>query len=140
MTSQTHPPGMSSVLSATQAKGRGTGSQRCSGARAREVAGIVGGVGVLWGFAELGDLIATAAHLTVPGSVIGMLLLWAALEARVVRLNLIDGGARILMAVLGLLFVPAGAGFVQFAGAGLLWLKVGATVVAGPLPPPAAPP
>jgi holin-like protein len=94
---------------------------------------LVAGVAVLWAFAQAGALIAGAAHLPVPGSVIGMLLLWAALETRVLRLEWIDGGARSLMRILGLLFVPAGVGFVQFAGAGSLWLEVVAVVIAGTL-------
>ena len=99
----------------------------------RKIAEIGFGVGLLWAFAGAGDLLAGAARVPVPGSVIGMLLLWAALEAGVVRVAWIDGGARLLLAALGLLFVPAGAGFVQFLGAGTLWLSVGAIVVAGSL-------
>jgi holin-like protein len=98
---------------------------------ARQVAEVVAGVGVLWAFAGAGDLVAGAAGVAVPGSVLGMLALWAALESGVVRLAWIDGGARLLLAVLGLLFVPAGAGFVQFLGAGTRWLEVGAVLVVG---------
>jgi holin-like protein len=90
-------------------------------------------VAVLWGFADLGDVITRLVGLAIPGSVIGMLLLWVALEARIVRLRWVDGGSRLLLAVLGLLFVPAGAGFVQFLGVGTAWLEVGAIVVVGSL-------
>jgi holin-like protein len=99
----------------------------------RAVAHVVVSVAVLWGFAELGDLVARSAGLAIPGSVIGMLLLWIGLETRVVRLGWIDGGARLLLAALGLLFVPAGAGFVQFISAGAAWGEVGAIVVVGSL-------
>ena len=112
---------------------RSARSRARSAAHARRIAGIALGVGVLWGFAGAGDLVAAAAGLPMPGSVIGMLLLWAALEARVVRIAWIDDGAGMLLAALGLLFVPAGAGFVQFTHAGTLWLEVGAVVVAGSL-------
>jgi holin-like protein len=94
---------------------------------------LIAGVAALWAFAQAGALLAGAAGLPVPGSVIGMLLLWAALATRVLRLEWIDSGARSLLRILGLLFVPAGVGFVQFAGAGSLWLEVGAVVVAGTL-------
>jgi holin-like protein len=100
---------------------------------ARAVAQVAVSVVLLWGFAALGDLASRAAGLAIPGSVIGMLLLWIALEARLVRLGWIDGGARLLLGALGLLFVPAGAGFVQFVGAGGTWLEVGAIVVVGSL-------
>ena len=51
-----------------------------------------------------------------------MLLLWGALEAGVVRLGWIRDGATTLLGILGLLFVPAGAGFVDFLDAGWTWL------------------
>ncbi len=101
--------------------------------RVPAVLGALLGIGILWGFAALGDLVANALALPIPGSVIGMLLLWGGLETRVVRLRWIEGGARPLLAALGLLFVPAGAGFVQFVGAGALWLKLLAIVVIGSL-------
>jgi holin-like protein len=62
-----------------------------------------------------------------------MLLLWAALEARLIRLEWLEHGAGSLLGVLGLLFVPAGVGLVQYAGAGPLWLAVLATVLLGTL-------
>jgi putative effector of murein hydrolase LrgA (UPF0299 family) len=130
--SDRHPaPRASGTSSANGATGR---RRTATGKRhARVVGQVILGIGVLWGLAGVGDLIAGAAGLPVPGSVVGMLLLLGALEARVVRLTWIDDGARLLLAALGLLFVPAGAGFVQFIGAGTLWLKVGAIVVVSAL-------
>ncbi|HWE08896.1 MAG TPA: CidA/LrgA family protein [Solirubrobacteraceae bacterium] len=101
--------------------------------RGRETAHVLVAIGVLWGFAGAGDLVASTAGLPVPGSVIGTVLLWVALETRLIRLRWIDGGARLLLAALGLLFVPAGAGFVQFIGAGAVWLEVGGIIVVGSL-------
>ncbi len=90
-------------------------------------------VAVLWAFAGVGGIVAKVTAAPIPGSVIGMLLLWGALEMRLVRLSWIDGGSRLLLAALGLLFVPAGAGFVQFTAAGSRWLLVGVVVIAGSL-------
>jgi holin-like protein len=98
--------------------------------RARGIAQVAFAVALLWGFAGLGDLVTRSAGLAIPGSVIGMLLLWIALETRIVRLPWVDRGAHLLLTALGLLFVPAGAGFVQFVGVGTAWLEVGAIVVA----------
>jgi holin-like protein len=94
---------------------------------------LLAGVAGLWAFAGLGELVVGATGLPLPGSVAGMLLLWAALEGGVVRLEWLDAGARSLLAVLGLLFVPAGVGFVQFTDAGPVWLLVAAVTGAGAL-------
>lgn len=88
-------------------------------------------VGAAWlvAFLLAGDALADAAGLPLPGSVVGMVLLWGALEAGVVRLSWVRDGALTLLGLLGLLFVPAGVGFVAFAGAGWIW--VGAAAVTG---------
>ncbi|MBB6097179.1 holin-like protein [Deinobacterium chartae] len=79
------------------------------------------GLFVLFAFLLLGEGVQRALHLPVPGSVVGMVLLWAALELRLVRLEWVEGAARSLQAILGLLFVPAGAGLVAHLGAGWTW-------------------
>jgi len=94
---------------------------------------LLAGIAGLWAFAGLGQLLVGATGLPLPGSVAGMLLLWAALEARLVRLEWLDSGARSLLASFGLLFVPAGVGFVQFTDAGAVWLLVGAVATVGAL-------
>jgi holin-like protein len=57
----------------------------------------------------------------MPGSVLGLVLLWGALETGVVRLAWVRDGATTLLGILALLFVPAGVGFVAFLGAGWVW-------------------
>jgi holin-like protein len=94
---------------------------------------LLTGIAGLWAFVGLGQLAVGLTKLPLPGGVAGMLLLWAALEARIVRLEWLDLGARSLLAVLGLLFVPAGVGFVQFAGAGPIWLAVAGVTAVGAL-------
>lgn len=94
---------------------------------------VLAGIAVLWLFLGLGTLVAGGLGLPLPGSVVGMVLLWGALEARVVRLAWLERGSRALLGVLGLLFVPAGVGFVQYAGAGAVWLAAGGVVLVGTL-------
>ena len=94
---------------------------------------LVVGLAVLWLFLLAGRGVADLLDLPLPGSVLGMLLLWGALEAGIVRLSWIDTGARALLAVLGLLFVPAGVGVIEYGDAGTLWIGVGATGVGGVL-------
>ena len=90
---------------------------------------VLVGVGWLVAFLLLGTVLSDAGDLPLPGSVLGMLLLWGALEAGVVRLSWLRDGALTLLGLLGLLFVPAGVGFVAFVGAGWIW--AGAVAVTG---------
>lgn len=90
---------------------------------------VVAGVGCLVCFELLGTALSDLASLPLPGTVLGMVLLWGALEAGVVRLSWLDDGATTLLGLLGLLFVPAGVGFVAFVDAGWVW--VGAVGVTG---------
>ena len=109
------------------------GPRKCGFASSlREHRGLIG-IAWLWAFLGLGTAAVDLLALPLPGSVAGMLLLWAALEARAVRLEWLERGAGSLLGVLGLLFVPAGVGLVQYAGAGPLWVAVIATVLLGTL-------
>ncbi len=85
------------------------------------------GLGLLVAFAAAGQALVTVTRLPLPGSVVGLALLWAALGLRVVRLHWIAGAADGLLGILGLLFVPATVGFIGFLSAGAdwgLWLLV----------------
>jgi holin-like protein len=94
---------------------------------------VLVGIAWLWAFLTLGSAVAGTLGLPLPGSVVGMVLLWGALEAKIVRLEWLDRGATTLLGVLGLLFVPAGVGFVQFLGAGSAWVAAVAVVAVGAL-------
>lgn len=79
------------------------------------------GLGILTGFAALGQGLVHVTHLPLPGSVVGMALMWAALSLNVVRLHWIADAADGLLGILGLLFVPATVGFTQYLSAGAEW-------------------
>ncbi|WP_216318258.1 CidA/LrgA family protein [Deinococcus aestuarii] len=79
------------------------------------------GLGVLVAFAALGTALVSALRLPLPGSVVGMVLLWAALSLGVVRLHWIEDAADGLLGTLGLLFVPATVGVVEYLSAGAAW-------------------
>lgn len=72
------------------------------------------GLGVLFAFAALGEFAGQRLKLPLPGSVLGMLLLWLALGLGVVRLSWVERAADALLGVLGLLFVPAGVGLIEY--------------------------
>ncbi|THF70445.1 CidA/LrgA family protein [Deinococcus sp. Arct2-2] len=82
---------------------------------------VVLGLGVLVGFAALGEGLMRLLHWPLPGSVVGMVLLLLSLGLRVVRLHWIEPAADGLLGILGLLFVPATVGAIQFLGAGAEW-------------------
>ena len=63
---------------------------------------------VLFAFLALGELIVWLTDIPIPASIIGMLLLTAALRLRIVRLNQVAGAADFLVKNLGFFFVPPG--------------------------------
>lgn len=79
------------------------------------------GLGILTGFAAAGQALVTLTHLPLPGSVVGMALLWLALSLNVIKLRWIAAAADGLLGILGLLFVPATVGFIQYLSAGAAW-------------------
>lgn len=81
------------------------------------------GLGILVGFAAIGIGLTHALHLPLPGAVLGMLLMWIALGTGIIRLHWIEDAADGLLGILGLLFVPATVGFIEYLSAGTLWLS-----------------
>lgn len=86
---------------------------------------------VLFAFLALGELVVYVTHVPVPSSIIGMLLLTAALKLRIVRVFWVDKISDFLVKNLGFFFVPAGVGLMRCLG--LIadeWLPIiGASVV-----------
>ncbi len=86
--------------------------------------------GILFLFLALGELIVWLTGTTVPSSIIGMLLLAAALKFGAVKLHQVEKFADFLVHNIGFFFVPAGVGLMRCMG--LIadqWLPiVGATV------------
>ena len=72
---------------------------------------MIGHLTLLLSFQLAGEVIARTLGLPLPGPVIGMALLFAALLA-VPRLSAVQPTAKVLLAHLSLLFVPAGVGVV----------------------------
>ena len=79
------------------------------------------GLGLLLAFAALGEGAVQLLHLPIPGSVMGLVLLWLSLSLKVIRLDWIEAASDSLLGILGLLFVPATVGFVGYLSAGAAW-------------------
>lgn len=57
-----------------------------------------------------GELIHTIFHLTIPGNVIGMSILFVCLYTGIIKLNMIDKITNFLLDHLAFFFIPAGVG------------------------------
>lgn len=86
---------------------------------------------VLFGCLALGELIVWLTGVKLPSSIIGMLLLTAALQAGWVKLNWVKGISDFLVSNLGFFFVPAGVALMLYFDiiARELWPIVIATCV-----------
>lgn len=83
---------------------------------------------VLIGFYQVGLLIQTTFQLFVPGSVIGMILLFIFLSLKVIKVTWIENGARFIVDNLALFFIPVTVGILEyydvFAGKGALLILI----------------
>lgn len=68
---------------------------------------------ILFAFLAMGEFIVYCTGIPVPSSIIGMLLLTAALKLRIIRLFWVDKVSDFLVKNLGFFFVPAGVGLMR---------------------------
>ncbi|WP_438349851.1 CidA/LrgA family holin-like protein [Paenibacillus sp. FA6] len=89
---------------------------------------IMAQVGLLYLFYMAGDYIQKLLHLPIPGSIVGLLLLFGLLLCKVVPVTWIESGSNTILSYLPLFFIPATAGIVNhmniFNGRGLLLILV----------------
>lgn len=80
------------------------------------------------GFYLVGESLQAFFNIPLPGSIIGFLLLFAALMLKIYPIEWIDSGAHFLLAFLPLYFVPATVGVVEygelFSGKGILLIPI----------------
>jgi holin-like protein len=89
---------------------------------------IIAQVGLLYLFYLIGDYVQTLFHLPIPGSIVGLLLLFVLLLCKVIPVHWIENGSNTILSYLPLFFIPATAGIVNhldiFNGRGLLLILV----------------
>ncbi|MDT2636478.1 CidA/LrgA family protein [Enterococcus dongliensis] len=68
-------------------------------------------------YSILGEGIRMFFHLPVPGSIIGILLLFLSFQTKILKPAAIEDTANFLLNHLTILFVPAGVGLMQYYGA-----------------------
>lgn len=66
-------------------------------------------------FSLLINFLTSAMHIPIPGSIIGMILLFLLLETGVIRLNWVEVGASWLLAELLLFFIPSAIGVMKYS-------------------------
>lgn len=74
----------------------------------------------------VGDLIAKGFKLPIPGSIIGLILLFSCLHFKIIPKTYIKDGAGLILVILPLFFIPSTVGVVQYPE--LLSIK-GATLI-----------
>ena len=64
----------------------------------------------IFGFAFVGDTLSNSLHLPVPGSILGMIFLFLALQFKVLKFTDVDEVGSFLINNMTILFLPAGVG------------------------------
>jgi holin-like protein len=80
----------------------------------RDGLGFLAGLGILVVLGVLGESLVRLSGASVPGSVVGMLILAALLETRVLPVALVRPAADFLVRHLALLYVPAGVALLAY--------------------------
>ncbi|WP_342748219.1 CidA/LrgA family holin-like protein [Virgibacillus ndiopensis] len=85
-------------------------------------------IAILYGLYIIGSWIQHSLHLFIPGSVIGLILLFILLSTNVVNMKWIEKGAKFFVAHLTLFFIPATVGILNyfdvFSGKGFLLIII----------------
>ncbi len=72
------------------------------------------GLAVIFGFYFVGELLSNTLNLTIPGSVLGMILLALALFSGAVKAEWCEREAEFFVRHMSILFVPPGAGIILY--------------------------
>lgn len=70
-------------------------------------------------FSRLMDLLMQISHINIPGSIVGIGVLFVLLQTGIIKLEWIDLGAKWLLAEMLLFFIPSAVGIVQYKE--LMW-------------------
>lgn len=91
---------------------------------------MVRAFGILLGFHVLGSIISGVTGLPVPGNVLGLVLLAAAMLLGWIRVAWIESVANLLVDNLAFLFVPAGVGVMSYFDLiSRAWLPISISIV-----------
>ena len=71
-------------------------------------------IGIIYCFYLLGEWIVDLTGIIIPGSIIGLVLLWLALFFKVFKIAYIQQGASLLLAFLTLFFIPSTVAVINY--------------------------
>lgn len=92
--------------------------------------GLVRGFAILLVMQAVGEGLSSLFSLPMPGSVIGMVLLFLSLQIKLIRIEWVEEAVELLLSNLALLFVPAGVGvMVHFDLIARQWLPISVALV-----------
>lgn len=84
---------------------------------------IIVQLALLFVFNEIGKWLVEALNLVLPGSIMGLILLWLCLFFNIIKVEWIEAGAGFLLMYLTLFFIPTTIGVIDYpellSGAGL---------------------
>ncbi|MFS0576901.1 CidA/LrgA family holin-like protein [Sporosarcina sp. 179-K 3D1 HS] len=69
---------------------------------------------ILFAFFSIGKGLQSVLHIPLPGSILGLLLLWIALMLKLIPLKWVEGGSYLFLSVLPIFFIPATVGVMNF--------------------------
>ncbi len=72
------------------------------------------GLAIIFGFLFIGEELTTIFHLSIPGNVLGMILLTTALLLGAVKLEDVEKEAEFLVRNMSVMFIPPGVGVVLY--------------------------
>lgn len=87
---------------------------RVSMEKCKKILKVIVQIIFIWGFLLLGTWVSNFFSIPLPGSIIGLVLLFICLKLHIIKLQWIDAGASFLTGELLLFFVPAAVGIVQY--------------------------
>lgn len=90
---------------------------------------------IIFGFSFVGNVISNLFHLPVPGPIIGMILLFLALQFKLLQFRHVDEAGSFLINNMTILFLPAGVGImakwnlISHFWAQILLIVIGALII-----------
>lgn len=67
-------------------------------------------------FCTIGEVLSKVVHIPLPGSIIGMILLFIGLLTGIIKLEMIQEVSQFLLDHLAFFFIPAGVGLLAYVG------------------------
>ncbi|MFS0874440.1 CidA/LrgA family protein [Solibacillus isronensis] len=93
-----------------------------------EIIRTIAQIGIIILFYLTGEFIVSVTGIIIPGSIIGLVILWLALYFKILNVKYIQNGASIMLAFLTLFFIPSTVGVINYPE--LLTLSGGLFVLA----------